>query len=118
MENAKFNAEKNEIANANFHCGSVDDIVYQLYNNGEKADIVVIDPPRAGTNEKTLNTIIKMNPKKVIYVSCNPATLARDIKHLTENSSYRIKKSTPIDMFPHTTHVETVVLLSNQRAVT
>lgn len=74
------------------------------------ADVVFVDPPRKGCDEKLLNTIIEMKAKKVVYISCNPATLARDLKVLT-NSGYEIKEVQPVDMFPQTSHVETVTLL-------
>ena len=78
----------------------------------EKPDVVFMDPPRAGSTEKFLASLIKMNPKTVVYVSCNPETLARDLEYLTKHSRYKVRKIQPVDMFPHTKHVECVVLLT------
>lgn len=78
----------------------------------EKPDVVFMDPPRAGSDRKFLDSLIKMSPKKVVYVSCNPETLARDLAYLTQNSPYKAQKIQPVDMFPHTAHIETVCLLS------
>ena len=71
-----------------------------------------MDPPRAGSDEKFLSSLIKMSPKTVVYISCNPETLARDLAYIDKNSTYKIQKIQPVDMFPHTAHIETVVLLS------
>ena len=73
-----------------------------------------MDPPRAGSSKVFLDSLISMSPKTVVYVSCNPETLARDLKYLTENSSYTVRKIQPVDMFPHTSHIETVVLISKE----
>ena len=75
-----------------------------------KPDIIILDPPRAGMHENTLNEILKLNSKKIIYVSCNPSTQARDIKLLSEHN-YMIKNIQPVDMFPHTPHIENIVLM-------
>ncbi len=111
VENAKENAKMNEIRNVEFIAGEAEKVVPQMYEKGITADVVFVDPPRKGCDEKLLNTIIEMQAKKVIYISCNPATLARDLKVLT-NSGYEIKEVQPVDMFPHTHHVETCVLLT------
>ena len=81
---------------------------------GEKADVVLMDPPRAGSDEAFLSAVVKLAPKKVVYVSCNPETLARDLKYLTRKG-YEVRKIQPVDMFGFTVHVETVVLLSQQK---
>lgn len=112
VKNACENAKRNGIENAGFHCGAVEDVIEALYKKGERADVVVLDPPRKGSDEKTLDIILKMNPEKIVYVSCGPATLARDLKFL-ENCGYRTQKVTPVDMFPQTAHVETVAVLTN-----
>ena len=78
---------------------------------GNTPDVVILDPPRKGSDEKTLSAIVSAQPKRIVYVSCNPATLARDLKFLKENG-YETKKVTAVDMFPHTAHVESVVLMS------
>lgn len=112
VSDAQKNARLNGIDNAHFFCGEAEKIVPELYEAGERADVVMFDPPRKGADEITLSTIIKMAPKRIVYVSCNPETLARDAKFLHEEGGYEIKKVQPVDMFPHTGHVETVVLLS------
>ena len=114
VADARRNAEVNGIENASFFCGAADKAVAELYSAGERADVVVIDPPRKGADEVTLSTILKMKPKRIVYVSCNPETLARDAKLLCESGKYCIKQVQPVDMFPHTAHVETIVLLQNR----
>ncbi|HHU68701.1 MAG TPA: 23S rRNA (uracil(1939)-C(5))-methyltransferase RlmD [Thermoanaerobacterales bacterium] len=108
---ARENARINNITNAEFVVGAAEDVVPKLYKKGMMADIVVVDPPRKGCAPSLLDTIIKMNPKKVIYISCNPSTLARDICILA-NGGYQVHKIQPVDLFPHTMHVECVVLMS------
>ncbi len=111
IENAKENAKKNGLGNLSFYCGDAGKLADFLYKADEKADIVVFDPPRKGADELALNTILKLSPKKIVYVSCNPSTLARDLKYLAQNGGYELKKVQPVDMFCHTTHVETVCLM-------
>ncbi len=117
IENAKNNAKINGIENAEFFVGAAEDILPEFYKNeaaaGRKAyaDVIVVDPPRKGCDPELLDTILKMQPERVVYVSCDSATLARDLKILCE-TDYEIKKVRAVDQFCHTTHVETVVLLS------
>ncbi|MBF8983341.1 23S rRNA (uracil(1939)-C(5))-methyltransferase RlmD [Lutibacter sp. B2] len=111
IEDAKENAKINDIDNAEFFSGAAEEVVPKLYEKGIKADVVVVDPPRKGCDEVVLDTIVKMNPKRVVYVSCNPATLARDLKYLDERG-YKAEEVQPVDMFPHTMHVECVVLMT------
>ena len=111
ISNAKENAIKNGVSNAEFFAGSAEEIVPKLVESGEKPDIVILDPPRKGSDNVTLETIISAKPKRIVYVSCNPATLARDIKVLNEGG-YKLEKVTGVDMFPNSVHVETVVSLS------
>ena len=111
VKNARENADRNGIKNAEFYCGAVEDEIDRLYEKGVQADLVVLDPPRKGSDEKTLKIILKMKPKKIVYVSCGPATLARDLRFLAEGG-YKLQKVTPVDMFPQTAHVETVALLT------
>ena len=112
IENAKENAEINRISNAEFLCGNAGEIFNRLVENQKvKADVVVVDPPRKGCEEELLKTVLKLKPKKFVYVSCNPVSLARDLKFLTENG-FVLEKVQPADMFPHTVHVETVCLLT------
>ncbi len=107
VEDAKANAVLNNIKNVEFYQGEAEEVVPELYKEGIKADIVVVDPPRKGCEAKLLQTIADMQPAKIIYVSCNPATLARDIAIL-ERQGFTSKEVQPVDMFPHTVHVETV----------
>lgn len=114
IEAAKQNAKINNISNAEFFCGLAEDIVPKLYEKSITADVVVVDPPRKGCDIALLETMVDMLPKRIVYVSCNPSTLARDLKHLAANG-YGIKEVQPVDLFPWTSHVETVVLLSHKK---
>ena len=107
INDAKKNARENKIKNAEFITGDAVKIIPKLFSEGVRADVVVVDPPRAGCDKKVLETFAAMNPAKIIYVSCNPATLARDLKILAE-LNYTTKKIQPVDMFPFTSHVEAV----------
>ncbi|WP_033580827.1 23S rRNA (uracil(1939)-C(5))-methyltransferase RlmD [Priestia aryabhattai] len=110
IEDAKRNAELNGIHNAEFAVGEAEVVIPNWYKQGIKADVIVVDPPRKGCDEALLNTIIDMKPKKIVYVSCGPATLARDLAIL-EKGGYETVEVQPVDMFPHTTHVENVAVL-------
>lgn len=110
IEDAEENALRNGIENAKFYCAAAEDIVPALIKDGAAPDIVILDPPRKGSDEATLSAIVSAAPKCIVYVSCNPATLARDARLLRENG-YEVKKVTAVDMFPQTTHVECVVLM-------
>ncbi len=110
IENAKENAQMNEVKNVSFMVGEVENIIPNLYQNGITADVVFVDPPRKGCDRVVLETLLKMKPKKIIYISCNPATLARDLKILT-NDTYAINVIKLFDMFAQTSHVECVVSL-------
>lgn len=113
IKNAKDNAKLNNIDNAEFFVGKSEDIVPQLYNEkGIKPDVIVVDPPRKGCDKSLLNLMLDIEPEKIVYVSCDSATLARDLKILCSTDKYRIDKVQPVDMFPHSYHVETVVLMS------
>lgn len=113
IEDAIRNAEINNIKNAEFFTGKAEEIVPKLYGEGLKAEVVVVDPPRKGCDKKVLETIANMNPQRIVYVSCKPSTLARDLNYLNE-LGYKTIEVQPVDMFPHTTHVETVVKLQRQ----
>ena len=117
IEDAKQNAKLNGFGNAEFFVGKAEEVVPSLYAKDKEkyqADVVVVDPPRKGCDEKLLSTIVEMAPEKVVYVSCDPATLARDLAFLTANG-FALNKWSTVDMFPHSMHVETVVLLSQQK---
>lgn len=109
--NAWENAENNGITNAVFYAESAEDAVPRLIDDGIRPDVVILDPPRKGSDTATLNAIVSAAPKRIVYVSCNVSTLARDAKLLAEHG-YIPQKCIGVDMFPHTCHVETVVLMS------
>ena len=123
IDDAKENAKINAIDNAEFFVGKAEEVLPEYYaeyereHNGETAhaDVIVVDPPRKGCDETLLETIVKMQPEKVVYVSCDSATLARDLKYLCANG-YEIRMCRGVDQFPQTVHVETVVLLSHKKA--
>ena len=109
---ARENAKRNHIENASFYVGKAEEVLPHLYETEHIfADVICVDPPRKGCDEACLETIVKMAPKRIVYVSCDSATLARDLKYLCANG-YELKKVRPVDQFGHTVHVETVVLLS------
>ena len=122
IDDAKENAKINAIDNAEFFVGKAEEVLPEYYaeyereHNGETAhaDVIVVDPPRKGCDETLLETIVKMQPEKVVYVSCDSATLARDLKYLCANG-YEIRMCRGVDQFPQSVHVETVVLLSQQK---
>lgn len=111
IENAIENAKINNVDNAEFFVGEAEKVIPQLIDNGVKADVVVVDPPRKGCGRELLEAIGEMSPKRIVYVSCDPSTLARDLAIL-EEKGYKTQKVQPVDMFPMTAHVETVALLS------
>lgn len=110
IRDAKKNAEANRITNAEFLVGDAVEVMPRLYKQGVRADVVVVDPPRSGCDQIVLETFARMNPERIVYVSCNPASLARDIAVLAE-LGYRAEEVQPVDMFPQTSHVESVALL-------
>ena len=115
---ANRNAVINKIVNARYVCGKAEEVLPELVSGEEEdeglrvesADVVFLDPPRAGCDERLLETVVNVAPEKIIYISCDPATLARDIKFLTEHG-YEFVEDTPVDMFPHTMHIENVSYL-------
>lgn len=111
MRDAIVNARANNLKNIRFYKADAGEFMREAADEDEKPDVVFMDPPRAGSDRKFLDSLIKMSPKKVVYVSCNPETLARDLAYLTQNSPYKAQKIQPVDMFPHTAHIETVVKL-------
>ncbi len=111
ISDAKRNANLNGITNVDFAVGEAEKVMPWWYAQGIRPDVIVVDPPRKGCDETLLETIIHMKPERVVYVSCNPATLARDLKVLAEGG-FEVKEVQPVDMFPWTTHVECVVLMS------
>ncbi|MGC5326247.1 23S rRNA (uracil(1939)-C(5))-methyltransferase RlmD [Brevibacillus sp. SYSU BS000544] len=109
ISDAHRNAELNGITNASFAVGAAEEVIPAWKEKGIRPDVIVVDPPRKGCDEALLTTILQMKPKRVVYVSCNPSTLARDLKVLGD--LYELKEVQPVDMFPHTGHVECTVLL-------
>ena len=115
IEDAKRNAQINHIENVEFFVGKAEEVLPREYEkNGVYADVIVVDPPRKGCDEMLLKTILKMQPKRVVYVSCDSATLARDLRFLCDNG-YELKKVCGVDQFPQTVHVETVCLLGKRK---
>ena len=115
IENAKENAKLNGLENTEFFVGKAEEVLPREYKkNGVYADVIVVDPPRKGCDETLLETMVEMNPGRIVYVSCDSATLARDLKYLCERG-YELRKVCPVDQFGMTVHVETVVLLSQQK---
>ncbi|MEF3302479.1 23S rRNA (uracil(1939)-C(5))-methyltransferase RlmD [Paenibacillus sp. GYB003] len=108
IEDARRNAELNGIANAEFAVGKAEDVLPSWREQGIRADVIVVDPPRKGCDAALLETIVAMRPQRVVYVSCNPSTLARDLRVL-EDGGFHTVEVQPVDMFPHTAHVECVV---------
>ena len=111
VENAQKNAKRNNVRNIEFLKGDCEKMLPSLLNSDIRPDVAIIDPPRKGCTSKFIDILSKTECKKIVYVSCNPATLARDVKLLL-NKGYSVDKIQPVDMFPHTYHVETVVLMS------
>ena len=112
IADANNNAKINNIDNAEFYVGKAEEVIPKMYKEqGVKADVIVVDPPRKGCDEVLLDTMVKMSPKRIVYVSCDSATLARDVKILCGNG-YEVERAVAVDQFPHTGHVETVVLMS------
>ncbi|WP_339189843.1 23S rRNA (uracil(1939)-C(5))-methyltransferase RlmD [Paenibacillus sp. FSL R5-0490] len=110
IEDARSNALLNEMKNVKFEVGASEDVIPRWKEQGIEADVIVVDPPRKGCDPRLLETILEMKPERVVYVSCNPSTLARDLRVL-EEGGYRTVEVTPVDMFPHTVHVESVAML-------
>lgn len=110
VENAKTNARINNIQNIEFFAGDVEEsLSFLIYNKGIKPDVVFVDPPRKGLDKTSIGNLIRIKPKKIVYISCNPTTLVRDLAMLED--TYEIKSATPVDLFPWTGHVECVAML-------
>jgi len=111
VKDAIKNAKRNKISNVYFHNEDAEDFMAGLTNKKQKIDVVFMDPPRSGSSERFLSALAQLSPNKVVYISCNPATQERDLRYLTKNG-YKVMEIQPVDMFPQTGHVETVVLMS------
>lgn len=111
---ARRNAKINNISNAEFFVGAAEEVLPRKYEEDSVyADVIVVDPPRKGCEESLLRAIVEMSPKRLVYVSCDPATLARDLKYLGQNG-YKLERVQPVDQFPHTVHVETIALIQRE----
>ena len=113
IENAKENADLNGLTNIEFVCNKAEDQIKEWAKQGIKADAIVVDPPRKGCEGDFLKTVVEMNIPKIVYVSCDVATLARDLKYLSENG-YEVGTVQPVDMFPQTVHIENVVCVTKK----
>lgn len=113
LKDAIKNAKRNNIKNTHFYQGDAGEFMVGMANSKQRIDTVFMDPPRSGSDEKFLSSIVKLGPKKVVYISCNPVTQARDLKYLTKHG-YKVEEIQPVDMFPHTYHVESVVLITRK----
>ena len=111
MKDAIVNARLNGVKNCWFTQGDAGRYMEQMVADGHRCDVVFMDPPRAGSDQRFLSSLLQCAPKKIVYISCNPETQARDLRHLI-NGGYKVRKIQPVDMFPHTSHVECVVLLT------
>ncbi len=114
VEDARDNAKRNGIENAEFFCGDAGQAALELEKTGVKADVVIVDPPRKGLNEDTVEALHRFAPRRIVYVSCDPATLSRDVA-LLKQRGYRLEKALAADLFPRCAHVESVVLLSREK---
>ena len=112
VEDAKENARLNGLENVDFICADASSHMKEMAKSGATADTVFLDPPRSGSDERFLASLIRLNPKTVVYISCNPETLARDLRYLTKMGPYRMVGAQPVDMFPQTSHCETIALMS------
>ena len=113
VENARENARRNGITNARFSAGKAEEVLpAHVKDTGERVDVAIVDPPRKGCDAALLQCLLEAEPERILYVSCNPATLARDLKILTEGGTYHLEAVAPVDLFPQTVHVECVVLLA------
>ena len=130
VKDAVVNAKINEIRNVDFYRNDAGKFMIQLADAGEKIDVVFMDPPRSGSTEAFMEALLRLQPERIVYISCNPETLARDLEYLTGKvqkdvadsgrgresgrKSYRVIEMTPVDMFPYTDNIETIVLLSHK----
>ena len=111
VKDAIFNCKRNEIKNARFYCEDASKFMVNMAEKGQKADVVFMDPPRSGSTEVFIDSLAMMAPKKVVYISCHPETLERDVCYF-KKKGYKVKGCYPFDLFPWTGHVENVVLLT------
>lgn len=115
VEDAKLNAQQNGLTNVDFLCADASAHLKTLAKEKQGCDVLFLDPPRSGSDERFLAAAIKLNPSRIVYISCNPKTLERDLYYLLRFSDYKVKGIQPVDMFPHTEHIETVVILGREK---
>ncbi|MCR4435643.1 MAG: 23S rRNA (uracil(1939)-C(5))-methyltransferase RlmD [Clostridiales bacterium] len=115
VEDAVKNKKLNQVENVEFIVGEAEKVIPEMHSRGVRADVVVVDPPRKGCDEGLLKTLVSMAPERIVYISCNPSTLARDLGYLVENG-FRAVEVQPVDMFPHTYHVECVVSIKRKHS--
>lgn len=113
VRDARINAKENKITNARFYQGDAGEFMENMAENGEDADVVFMDPPRTGSDKKFMSSVIKLNPSRIVYISCGPETLARDLEYLTKHG-YDVRKIQPVDMFSFTDHCENICLLTKK----
>ncbi len=113
VKDARENAKRNQVSNIQFYQNDAGKFLVEMAEQNAKVDVVLMDPPRSGSDEAFLSSVVKMKPKKVVYISCNPETLARDLKYLTKQG-YQVKRAVACDMFPFTSHCESIVMLTTQ----
>ncbi len=113
VRDARINAKENKITNARFYHGAAGEFMENMAANGEHADVVFMDPPRTGSDKKFMSSVIKLNPSRIVYISCGPETLARDLEYLTKHG-YDVRKIQPVDMFSFTDHCENICLLTKK----
>ena len=113
VRDARINARENKITNARFYQGDAGEFMENMAENGEHADVVFMDPPRTGSDKKFMSSVIKLNPSRIVYISCGPETLARDLEYLTKHG-YDVRKIQPVDMFSFTDHCENICLLTKK----
>lgn len=113
VKDAIKNSRNNNIKNAYFYNDDAGDFMVKLADENKKIDLVIMDPPRAGSDEKFLSSLVKLSPEKVVYISCNPITQERDLRYLVKNG-YKVKEIQPVDMFPQTNHVECIALIEKE----
>ena len=115
VKDAIANAKRNHVENIRFTCADATEFILDMAAEKQSVDVIMMDPPRAGSTEEFLDAVAMLAPPRVVYVSCNPETLARDLEGITRKG-YHVNKIQPVDMFPHTTHVECVVLMSRNES--
>jgi 23S rRNA (uracil1939-C5)-methyltransferase len=113
VKDAVSNAKRNGMKNIGFYCADAGDFMEAMADEGESADVVFMDPPRSGSSRKFISSLLRLKPQRIVYISCNPETLARDLAFLTKNG-YKVRKIQPVDMFPFTNHIECVTLLTRK----